>query len=81
MPYKNSRMPPVVRRTADDHYQIEAQDGTVVAECNRQRMTHPNGWWTDVFDAMRSAYTDSGDLAHDLALLATSEDWEYIDDR
>jgi hypothetical protein len=80
-PYEHSEMPPVIRRTADDHYQLEGQSGSVVAEFNQTSMNHPGGWWSEMVTAMESGYVDLSNAIHDLTLLTVRRDWEYVDDR
>lgn len=81
MSYVHSGMPPVIRRTADGHYQLESQGGTIIAEYNRPAMEHPGDWWSDMIDAMKSAHSSEIDAIHDLTLLTVKQDWEYVDDR
>jgi hypothetical protein len=80
MSYKHDEMPPVIRRTATDHYQLEGQSGVVIAEYNEVGLDHPNDWWADMIDAMRSAYTDPFNIVHDLTLLTVTGDYQYIDE-
>lgn len=81
MTYLHPGMPPVINRTSDPQYQLETQDGTVIAEYSQNDMSHPGDWWGDMIQAMRTNYTDPVDAIHDLSLLTIREDWEFIDDR
>jgi len=84
-PYHHTEMPPVIRQTADSHYQLERQSGVVVAEFDQAEMKHPAGWWSELVAEMRANYSDPYDMAHDLTLLMVEgkgpNGWEYIDDR
>jgi hypothetical protein len=87
-PFYHGEMPPVIRRTAADHYQLEGQSGVVIAEFNDPMMSHPDGWWSELVEAMRTNYSDPVDAIHDITLLSaigeTEQDgdgWTYIDDR
>lgn len=80
-PYIHEEMPPVVRRDAHDHYQLEGQSGVVVAEFHQVKMSHPDGWWSALVDAMRANYSDPVDAIHDLTLLSIRRDWGYVDQR
>ena len=79
-PYIHAEMPPVIRRDADDHYQLEGQSGVVVVEFNQVAMSHPGGWWSDLVTAMQANYDTPADAIHDLTLLSVRRDWEYIDE-
>lgn len=87
-PYIHDEMPPIIRRTAVDHYQLEGQSGVVVAEFDRSEMEHPGGWWSELFDAMKANYATTEDALHDVTLLGQygqteldGNGWSYIDDR
>lgn len=73
-------MPPIIRRDANDHYQLEGQSGVVIAEYNQQSLSHPGGWWSDIVNAMKSNYSDPVDAIHDLTLLSAKRDWKIIDE-
>lgn len=79
-PYIHSEMPPVIRRDAHDHYQLEGQSGVIVAEYNGSEMSHPGGWWSDLVNAMEANYDTPTDAIHDLTLLTVRQDWTYIDE-
>ena len=81
MSYVHDEMPPTIRRTADDHYQLEGQSGVTIAEYDTDTMSHPGDWWGDMIAAMRTSYSDPVDAIHDLSLLTIREDWEFHDDR
>lgn len=80
-PYIHAEMPPVIHRTADDHYRLEGQSGVLIAEYDQTEMRHPSGWWSEMITAMRGQYADAYDMAHDLTLLTLRGDWELSDDR
>lgn len=80
-PYIHSEMPPTIRRTADDHWQLESDSGTVLAEYNQTGIAHPGGWWSELVEAMRANYDDPVDAIHDLTLLTVRRDWETVDSR
>jgi len=80
-PYIHAEMPPTIRRTADDHYQLEGDSGAVVNEFNQTKMEHPGGWWSPLVDAMQTNYDTPADAIHDLTLLTVRRDWTIVDDR
>lgn len=79
-PYVHTEMPPVIRRTASDQYQLEGQSGVVVSEFSQSEMSHPGGWWSELVDAMQANYDTPADAIHDLTLLTARNDWEYVDE-
>ena len=79
--YIHDEFPPVVRRTATDHFQLEGQSGVVVAEYNQENFALPGSFWSDLIDAMAGEYDNLEDGLHDLTLLMIHESWEYVDDR
>lgn len=80
-PYTHPEMPPTIRRTAQDHYQLEGESGVVVSEFEQERMSHPGGWWSELVTAMQANYDSPADAIHDLTLLTVRQDWKYVDDR
>lgn len=80
MSYKNNSLPPIVRRTAIDHYQLEDQSGTILAEYTTKGMDHPGGWWGDFLGGVRAEYASIDDYIHDVTLLMMQQDWVYEDE-
>lgn len=81
MSYNHNEMPPIIRRTEQQHYQLEGQSGIVIEEYNRPNMSHPSDWWSDLIEAMQYDYSNFEAAIHDLTLLSVRQDWTFVDDR